>query len=76
MLGPSENRNCILRNTREIRAYELRTRFARVFRSARVSKRMRVYVRLLACSNRHVHSCLGNRMTVTETESIGIVNVK
>ena len=72
MLGPCESRNCILRNTREIRAYELRTRFARVLRSVCV----RVYVRMLACSNRHVHSCLGNRMTVTETETIGIVNVK
>ena len=86
MLGPCESRNCIRRNTREIRAYDTLAHFAstncvrdlracfeaRVFRSVCV----RVYVRMLACSNRHVHSCLGNRMTVTETETIEIVNVK
>lgn len=85
MLGPCESRNCILRNTREIRAYDTLAQFARTncvrvlracFDCARVSKRMHAYVRMLACSNRHVYSCLGNRMTVTETEIIGIVNVK
>ena len=82
LLYPSKHaRDSRSRFTCAMCSHDSRVRFAYAI-CARVSKRVfrsacvRVHGRMLACGKPHVQSCLCNRMTVAEAETMEVTNVK